>query len=380
MSGQGVVFNDSTEAEDVAQSCYHNCEGKFIVITGCSVGGMGFETARVLVKYGAEVFMCCPTEEACDNAVRTMRKLQPSAIMLHAHPMNLASFVSIQRCALYINSMNKSIDILINNAGTKESEVKLTEDGFEWQWQVNFLGPFYFTVLLLPLLIQSGTTRKTLQDIAQPARVINISSIMNYVYCSEQGIDFRAIVQDHSKFYKNKNAFRWYSESKLALILFTRELSKRMAFHRTVSIIPGFEPPPVLRPAMSVPVTTPATRVIAMSVHPGIVPGTNNYRHLSMTTIAKLVLKLIVRGKGRPFRRDKHKSISQGASTSVFCALHPSIESGQHYADCAVNGFVHRQALNEAAWEKLWDVAEEQIELRLRMIDQERMTAEKGEL
>ncbi len=63
-----IFFNESTEADSVGEFCARDCQGKFIVITGCSIGGIGFEVARVLAKYGAEVFITCRTEESCRKA------------------------------------------------------------------------------------------------------------------------------------------------------------------------------------------------------------------------------------------------------------------------------------------------------------------------
>ncbi len=65
-------FNEHSDAEKVARFCREFCVDRTVVITGASVGGIGFETARVLAKYGAEVILCCHTRESCEKALQTI--------------------------------------------------------------------------------------------------------------------------------------------------------------------------------------------------------------------------------------------------------------------------------------------------------------------
>ena len=413
-----IALNDTTEAEAIAEflDC---CDDKFVIITGASVGGIGFETARVLANHGADVFLCCRTQQACDLAKKTISKGH-SDVMITTYVMDLSSLQSVQRCADYIMSLNKPIDILINNAGTKEIETKLTEDGFELQWQVNYLGHFYFTKLLLPLLIQAGSR-------LYPARAINVSSIMQYVYCSDDGINFDEMLEqeDHHLLFKRKDSFRWYSESKLAMLLFAKELSKRMKLlqEQTVNSLGGNDA--VLRRSMAggqaarslsmsssqslslllsqslsfsaptgpsaqqqimrasvtglvspqtVVAATTVPYIIAVSLHPGLVPTTNAYRHFHFSRVLGLTLKVIMTGRGKTIRKEKQKTIPQGAATTVFCALHPSVQAGAYYADCALNDVIHRQANDEEAGCRLWELSEVQIERCLRKRSQEGST------
>ena len=341
-ASKNVSLNDM-DAETVGKLFSSKCDGKCAVITGCSVGGLGFETARVLAKFGAAVVLCCRTQEACDLAVQTLRETQHNLNTIHSFPLNLSSLLSIQRCAEQILSLHKPIHILINNAGTKEIETKLTEDGFESQWQTNFLGQFYFTNLLFPALVQAGAMRD------QPARVINVSSIMQYIYCTEQGLAFEEFKYFHANdenensaaLFRSKDALRWYSESKLAMVLFAKEICNRMAPH-----------------------------VIGVSVNPGLIPSTHLYRSLGVTGFVGYALRIASTGKGKLILKEKHKSIEQGAATSVYCALHVSIRPGEYYADCGINNLVHVQATDEYAGNKLWEAAQQQIDFRLERIEE----------
>ncbi len=328
------IFNCSTEAETVAHFCDRYCRGKFIIITGASVNSIGFEIARVLVKFGAEVFLTCRSEAACDLAVQTIRQQTPDAL-LSSHVMDLASFVSIRTCAEYIIAHGKPIHVLINNAGTMEARAQVTTDGFELQWQVNYLGPFYFTQQLLPLLIQAGTAQ-------YPARVIMTSSVMNYIYVDESGIDFDGLLHESLL---PTDIFQRYAESKLANILFAKELTRRMEIREELE---GKE-----------------MAVIGVALHPGLCLKTNFQRSLSLKNFAPLCVRLYRRGTGKILRKEVRKTISQAASTTVYCALHPDIEAGEYYANCSVNRLVHDQANDHAAWTKLWAISEKQVANRL---------------
>ena len=123
--------------------------------------------------------------------------------------LDLASFESIRKFADEINNEEEAIDILVNNAGLAMTTQQKSQDGFEIQFGVNHLGHFLLTLLLLDKLKQSKSI----------ARIINISSAIYF-----QGeIDF-----DDINFEKRKyDAMKAYAQSKLANILFTRELAKR---------------------------------------------------------------------------------------------------------------------------------------------------------
>ncbi len=394
--GGGITSTlEDLEADIIAQCWARSCAQKFIVITGCSIGGLGFETARVLAKYGAEVVVCCRTQEACDLAVEELRSFV-APHMIHGFVLNLASFRSIQQCAESILALNRPIHILINNAATKEVSVQVTEDGFELQWQVNYLGPFYFTNLLLPMLVQGGMTSHD----GRSARVVNLSSIMQYVYCSDKGLNFEHLLQaveptcdsncgsgsggsdindedttqrirsgsslspsaSSSKGKRSsigsKNALRWYADSKLAVILWSKELSRLM----NNSDEPDNAPP-----------------VIAMSVHPGISPSTNAYRSMTYTALAQTVGLVMVKIRSTVFLTEKHKSIPLAAATTVYCALNGRVVAGEYYADCKISDLVNDSVKNDPeAGKKLWEVSMQQIDYRLQCIMAEDLALRQG--
>ena len=111
--------------------------------------------------------------------------------------------------------------------------------------------------------------------------------------------------------------------------------------------------------------------VICVSLHPGVIPTTPACRSLKMTSMFALAIELIALGTEKYIRREKHKTVAQGAATTVFCALHPSVIAGQHYADCALSDMIHNQARDEEAWCRLWEITESLIDQRLDEIEKE---------
>jgi NAD(P)-dependent dehydrogenase (short-subunit alcohol dehydrogenase family) len=240
--------------------------------------------------------------------------------------LDLASLLSIQKFAEEVNALNKPVHILINNAGIMGCPYATTEDGFESQIGTNHLGHFQLTKLLLPLLSKSGSTEV-------PARVVNLSSLANYVFPPAQGIDFDNI--DGKKYY---DAYVRYGESKLANILFTKELQRRLeADHQNV---------------------------ITVSLHPGVILGTNLIRHLSVSIAWNATCSILTSGSAGSLSaliREPQKSIPQGSATTVRAALDPKIIPGEHYADCNVSNLVHPEGLNAELQKKFWDLSEQLI-------------------
>ena len=123
--------------------------------------------------------------------------------------LDLASFESIRKFADEINNEEEAIDILVNNAGLAFITQQKTQDGFEMQFGVNHLGHFLLTLLLFDKLKQSKSI----------ARIINVSS----------GAYFKGKINfDDINSEKNYHPIKVYSQSKLANVLFTRELAKRI--------------------------------------------------------------------------------------------------------------------------------------------------------
>lgn len=180
--------------------------GKTILITG-SNSGIGWEAARVLAARGAHVVMACRSVPKAQEAAGRIRKLSPEA-KLEISKLDLASLASVRAFAAEFQSKHDKLDLLINNAGLMALPYGKTEDGFEMQIGVNHFGHFALTGLLLETIARSA-----------PARIVNVAS---------QAHRMGKMHWDDMDFARGYNKWTAYGQSKLANLLFTFELQRRL--------------------------------------------------------------------------------------------------------------------------------------------------------
>jgi retinol dehydrogenase 14 len=182
-------------------------DGKTILVTGAT-NGIGLEASVVLAGRGARLLMVgrepAKTEARVDEVKR-----RSGATAVESFLCDFASQAQVRRLAQDVAARCQRLDVLLNNAGTVFPRRTLTEDGIESTFAVNHLGAFLLTNLLLPLLRQSA-----------PARIVNVSSEAHY----RGTLDF-----DDLGYGQGYGIMRAYSRSKLANVLFTRELARRLA-------------------------------------------------------------------------------------------------------------------------------------------------------
>uniref|UniRef100_A0A8C1YP19 Retinol dehydrogenase 12, like n=2 Tax=Cyprinus carpio TaxID=7962 RepID=A0A8C1YP19_CYPCA len=246
-------------------------DGKTVIITGANTG-IGKETAIDLAKRGARIIMACRDTEKAEAALKEVKDASGNQDVVTSR-LDLADSKSIREFAEKINKEEKQVNILINNAGVMVCPYGKTADGFEMQIGVNHMGHFLLTYLLLDLIKRST-----------PARIVNVSSMAH---------QWGTINLEDINSEKNYDKQKAYSQSKLANILFTRSLAKRLE----------------------------GTGVTAYALHPGVVQ-TELWRHLNKPQQAAMWL-------AKPFT----KTSAQGAQTSIFCAVAPELEteSGKYY-------------------------------------------------
>ncbi|XP_056104786.1 retinol dehydrogenase 12 isoform X2 [Rhinichthys klamathensis goyatoka] len=192
----------------------------------------------------------------------------------------------------------KQVNILINNAGIMMCPYSKTADGFEMQFGVNHLGHFLLTYLLLDLLKKST-----------PSRIINVASVAH---------TWDSIHLDDINSEKGYSPRRAYGQSKLANILCTRSLAKRLQ----------------------------GSGVTVYSLHPGVVQS-ELFRNLSKPV--QIAVKVF-----SPFT----KTTIQGAQTTIYCAVEPELdnESGGYYSDCGP-AQCSREASDDEMAQKLWELS-----------------------
>lgn len=180
--------------------------GRVAVVTGANTG-IGFETAAALAAKNAAVVLACRDRQKADDAIRRIRARTPSA-RLELIELDLASLASVNRFADAFRADHDRLDLLINNAGVMIPPFGRTEDGFELQFGCNHLGHFALTGRLVDLL---GAT--------PGARVVNVASLAHR---------YGALDFDNLNAEKGYDKMKAYGQSKLANLLFTFELQRRL--------------------------------------------------------------------------------------------------------------------------------------------------------
>jgi retinol dehydrogenase-12 len=244
--------------------------GQNVLITGANTG-IGLATARALASRGHRVFIAC--RDAANARVLTERIHRETGCRLEVLALDLARFDSVQACAEQFAALAIPLHVLINNAGVAGKRGR-TPSGFELAFGVNHLGHFLLTQLLLPQL-----------RAAERARVVTVASKAHY---EAPGIDWNAV----TKKTRTITGLAEYSVSKLANVLFSAELARRLA----------------------------GTGITTYSLHPGVV-ASDAWRHMPQPA-----RWWYTRGMLTP---------EQGALTSLYCATAPELaaESGLYYDD-----------------------------------------------
>ncbi|MDX5346465.1 MAG: SDR family oxidoreductase [Hymenobacteraceae bacterium] len=275
-------------------------QDKVAIITGAS-SGIGKSTACKLANEGATIAMVCRNKRKA-AAARTEIIERTGNKNIDVFIADLALLQNVEKIADQIRNKYPAIDVLINNAGIMPADRKFTEEGHEHSWAVNHLAPFLLTNLLLDNLKAAGRSR-----------IINVSSEAHRL----GQIDFYDM--HASRRYSN---FTAYCDSKLANVLFTYELTRRLE----------------------------NTEVTANCLHPGLVAS--NFGTKS-SGIYKLVWNLT-----KPFMI----SPEEGAETSAFLASSPSVAgiSGCYFKNkVAVKS--SSDSYNPVLAKRLWDMSAEQV-------------------
>ncbi len=283
-------------------------QGKTVVVTGAN-SGIGFETATALAGMGARVVVTARNADKGRAAVAAVAQRLGGEAQVQLVVFDLADLSSVRRGAAEILEQAPRLDVLVNNAGLVLSERSETVDGFEATFATNHLGPFLLTNLLLDRIRASS-----------PARIVNVASTAHSA--ARKGILFDDLQSE-----KRYATMRVYGQSKLANILFTQELARRLE----------------------------GTGVTANSLHPGTV-RTGYGADGDARGLLAFGIKI-----SSPF----FLSPAEGARTSVYLASDTAVAgvSGEYFVKCKA-----RQpkpwARDQEAARRLWQVSEELVGLR----------------
>jgi NAD(P)-dependent dehydrogenase (short-subunit alcohol dehydrogenase family) len=273
--------------------------GKTCLVTGAS-SGIGRAAAHALARLGPELVFVCRDRERGERAVEDVRKgtgNERISLLL----ADLSRQAEVRRLAEEYRASGRPLHVLLNNAGVLMQRRTETADGLETTFAVNHLAYFLLTRLLLDRIRASA-----------PARIVNVASDAHG--WAGGRLDFDDL---HGR--RRYSPMRAYGKSKLANILFTRELARRLA----------------------------GTGVTANAMHPGFV-GSNFARNNG--ALAALAMSLV-----RPFARSPEK----GAETAVYLCASPDVEgvTGQYFQDLRPK-WPKRFAQNDEDARRLWEVSE----------------------
>ncbi|ETV90373.1 hypothetical protein H310_14827 [Aphanomyces invadans] len=276
---------------------------KVAIVTGAS-SGIGLVTARELARKGCHVIFAGRSREKTLGVIHQVaRSLQTATTQLEFMHVDLMNLTSVHAFVNAFRHRNLPLHILINNAGVMAPPFTLSNDGIESQFATNHVGHHALTTGLLPILEASA-----------PSRVVMVSS---RAHVRAPGIDFTNLNNAQKYF-----SWNWYSQSKLANILFARELTRQLEVRNVMNVYVNV-------------------------VHPGIVQtAPTTHQHW----LASLILSLF------------ELEVDDGAKTQLYVATSDDIVThnwhGEYFVPIAKLGATDSMGHNQVLGRKLWAFTE----------------------
>lgn len=291
--------------------------GKRALVTGAA-SGIGYQAARGLAQHGAEVVLVDRNEQAGAEALQKIRALRADA-RVEFLPLDLSSQKAVREFVARFVADGRPLDILVNNAGIQPiSERRTTGDGFELTFGIGHLGHFALTAGLFPLLLKSSAPR-----------VVTISSIVHRL----GSFDW-----DDLQMERNYFAQRPYNQTKLANLLFARELQRRA--------------------------TAAGVPLLSLAVHPGVsrtnigasrkTLGRFHFIDNLITVVLSIVMSLF------------DQSAEAGGWPTLYASTSPDVTPGGFYGPDGLGetrgapapARIHKAGRDDAGARRLWEVSE----------------------
>ena len=297
--------------------------GRTAVITGAN-SGLGLQTARALAGKGATVVMACRNQEKGEAALRSVREQHPQA-SVELLELDLADLASVRKAAEALLAGHDRIDMLFNNAGVMALPHRTTADGFEMQFGTNHLGHFALTGLLIGRLL--GT---------EGSRIVNVSSTAH---------KWGRMNFDDLQSEKRYRKWRAYGQTKLANLLFTRELQRRLAARDSSTI--------------------------AVAAHPGY--AATHLQTAGPEMAGNKVMRAVQIAANKLFSQ----SDAMGALPQLYAGTAPDVVGGEYFGpDGRFEAKGHptrvmstKAAQNDEHARRLWTVSEELTGVRFEGLD-----------
>jgi NAD(P)-dependent dehydrogenase (short-subunit alcohol dehydrogenase family) len=284
--------------------------GRLAVITGANTG-LGYENTRYFAEAGMKVVMACRSESRARNAMASIEQ-EVEGADLEFMQVDLSDLSSVREFAKTFRKKHDTLDLLVNNAGIMWAPYEKSVDGFEGQMAANYFGHFLLTSLLLDLIPDEPD-----------ARVVNLSSI---AHTQIKRIRFQDIHWE-----KRYNKFGAYAQTKLACLMFSIELQRRLELS--------------------------GRKTLSVAAHPGV-SDTELVRYLKPWQVS------MIRYTVGPFLTHPPP---EGAIPQVMAALDPDVDGGEYLGP---QGFremsgppgrakIMPWARNADANRRLWEVSEQ---------------------
>ena len=227
-------YGFKTTADEVADDCKNIIKDKIILTTGVTPGGLGATFVQTLAKYSPKLLILAGRDtKKCEETAKAIASTSPG-VPTRVLALDLGSLKQVRKAAAEVNSYTDHIDVLCNNAGVMATAYSLTVDGLETQFGINHIGHFLFTNLIMEKLLRAP----------DGARVVSVTS---------DGHRLGPVRFDDWRFDNGKTYDRWraYGQAKSANMLFALSLAKKLGDKGK------------------------GGGLVALSLHPGVIFGTN---------------------------------------------------------------------------------------------------------
>ncbi|TFK99249.1 NAD-P-binding protein [Pterulicium gracile] len=292
----------------------------FVTMVTGGYAGIGYQTVKALLKKNAKVYIAGRSRTKAEEAIGKLRNEVNGRVDAHFLELDLGNLKSVKRAVGDYTNRESKLHILFNNGGVMHPPLEsLTSDGYDDQFGINVLGHFYFTKLLLPILLATAA-QPSPRPFSGPTcrvRVVNTSSIAHY---NATGIDF-SIVRGHSEKRNKVGIEALYGQSKLANVIFAQELHKRYG----------------------------DMGIVSTSLHPGIV---KSELQRNFGGFQKCFMKIM------PYTAESH-----GPLTQLWAGTSPETETygGKYFTAWARLGEPSPKAGDARLGEELWNWLEDQV-------------------
>ncbi|XDG01071.1 hypothetical protein ABKA04_000686 [Annulohypoxylon sp. FPYF3050] len=349
MTGTTYPFDQNTEALEVAKAFAEGIRGKTIIVTGANLKGIGFTTAQAFASQSpAHLILAGRTTSKLEETINALKSEYPN-VDYRALKLDLSSQKAVRAAAAEVLSWSDvpTVDIVVNSAAVMNlPERIINEDGIEMQFGTNYVGHFLFSCLLMPKLIKAAQSNP--KGATRIVNVVSLSPTMARPRWSDFNLEKKNkdLPEDEQPNFelhkswgeanpeeKSYMPLEGYNQSKVALLLFSIALNKRL-----------YE----------------KYGILSVALHPGII----------QTELSRDAPEHTKEAVGELFKKGvfSWKTAGQGSATSLVSALDPKLgmpetkngkeNHGAFLIDCQISDLALPTSLSSEGAERIWKITE----------------------